>query len=123
MHQSMCAYSAVQHTEPKKVYPWPLPVTLLSALTLQDAHSQCHVSTGTPPLIHAPWVDQVQWARGNALEPQTYAHHLQGAAAVISCVGAFGNQEEMLRVRACVNCISQTPMYACGYRAQRNVMQ
>lgn len=42
--------------------------------------------------------------RGNALEPRTYEHHLQGALAAISAVGAFGSQAEMLKVRyyACI---------------------
>ncbi len=32
------------------------------------------------------------------LEPQTYQHHLSGSIAAISCVGGFGNKEEMLKV-------------------------
>ena len=41
----------------------------------------------------------MEWVRGNALEPQTYQHHLAGAVAAISCVGGFGNQQQMLKVR------------------------
>ncbi len=41
---------------------------------------------------------QVTWARGNALEPATYAQHLQGALGAISCIGGFGSQEQMLQV-------------------------
>jgi len=44
------------------------------------------------------WTTEVDWVRGNALEPKSYEHHLEGAAAVISTVGAFGSQEAMLRV-------------------------
>ncbi|PNH05125.1 hypothetical protein TSOC_008651 [Tetrabaena socialis] len=53
---------------------------------------------GTPPLSREPWVGGVTWARGNALEPQTFLPHLEGAEAVVSCIGGFGTQEEMLRV-------------------------
>lgn len=59
--------------------------------------------SGTPPPISAPWVKQVSWVRANALEPQSYAHLLQGAAAVISCVGAFGSQVEMLKLNGTAN--------------------
>lgn len=45
-----------------------------------------------------PWMEQVEWARGNALEPRTYEDHISGAMAVISTIGAFGTQEEMLKV-------------------------
>jgi ABC-type nickel/cobalt efflux system permease component RcnA len=46
-----------------------------------------------------PWTKEVEWVRGNALEPKSFEQHLDGAAAVISAVGAFGSQEAMLRVR------------------------
>lgn len=54
---------------------------------------------GTPPVNNEPWTREVEWVRGNALEPQTYQHHLAGAVAAISCVGGFGNQQQMLKVR------------------------
>ena len=47
-----------------------------------------------------PWTREVEWVRGNLLEPQTYRDQLVGAAAAISCVGGFGSQEEMLKVGA-----------------------
>lgn len=58
---------------------------------------------GTPPPTHEPWTKEVEWLKGNALEPQTYAHHLKGAAAVISCIGGFGNQEQMMKVNGTAN--------------------
>ncbi|GLI69722.1 hypothetical protein VaNZ11_014397 [Volvox africanus] len=58
---------------------------------------------GTPPLIHEPWVGAVEWARGNALEPQTFVRHLEGADAVVSCIGGFGTTEEMLKVNGAAN--------------------
>lgn len=53
---------------------------------------------GTPPLTKEAWVDQVEWVRGNALEPRTYQHQLEGAVAAISCIGTFGSQDEMYKV-------------------------
>lgn len=59
--------------------------------------------SGTPPLSDERWVDGVAWVRGNALEPRSYAHLLQGATGVISCVGAFGSQSHMLKVNGTAN--------------------
>ncbi|EFJ48658.1 hypothetical protein VOLCADRAFT_60325, partial [Volvox carteri f. nagariensis] len=59
--------------------------------------------SGTPPLVREPWVDAVEWVRGNALEPQTFARHLEGADAVVSCIGGFGTNEEMLKVNGAAN--------------------
>ncbi len=43
-------------------------------------------------------MQQVEWVRGNALEPPSYERLLDGALAAISAVGAFGNQQQMLQV-------------------------
>ena len=45
-----------------------------------------------------PRTRNVEWVRGNVLEPPTYQEHLPGAVAAISCIGGFGSKEEMLRV-------------------------
>ncbi|GLC37033.1 hypothetical protein PLESTF_000726200 [Pleodorina starrii] len=58
---------------------------------------------GTPPLLREPWVGSVEWVRGNALEPRTFVRHLEGADAVVSCIGGFGTTEEMLRVNGAAN--------------------
>ncbi len=74
--------------------------------------------SGTPPATNEPWTRDVEWVscvlispavsntavctslqvRGNVLEPPTYQSQLVGASAVISCVGGFGSEEEMLKV-------------------------
>eukprot|EP00798_Chlamydomonas_sp_ICE-L_P005825 gene5825-6110_t len=59
--------------------------------------------SGTPPAVREPWMDQVQWLRGNALEPRTFEKHLTEAAAVISCIGGFGNNEQMMKVNGTAN--------------------
>ncbi|KAG2497539.1 hypothetical protein HYH03_004286 [Edaphochlamys debaryana] len=58
---------------------------------------------GTPPICRDSWVDSVSWVRGNALEPQSFVEHLEGASAVISCVGGFGSQQEQLRTNGAAN--------------------
>ncbi|KXZ43484.1 hypothetical protein GPECTOR_89g504 [Gonium pectorale] len=58
---------------------------------------------GTPPLSRDSWVGSVTWARGNALEPQSFSRHLEGADAVVSCIGAFGTQAEMLKLNGAAN--------------------
>jgi len=59
--------------------------------------------SGTPPLSKEPWIQQVEWVRGSALEPRTYEQHLQGAIAAISAVGAFGSQADMLKTNGTAN--------------------
>ncbi|GAX81945.1 hypothetical protein CEUSTIGMA_g9373.t1 [Chlamydomonas eustigma] len=70
--------------------------------------------SGTAPLTQEPWARDVEWARGNVLEPQTYLGHLQGASAVISCVGGFGNQAEMLKVNGTANVVAVETAKAVG---------
>ena len=61
--------------------------------------------SGTPPVGTASeaWAREVEWARGDALEPPTYSQHLRGALGAISCVGAFGSREHMRRVNGDAN--------------------
>ncbi|KAF5836117.1 hypothetical protein DUNSADRAFT_6370 [Dunaliella salina] len=59
--------------------------------------------SGTPPVGRDEWTNEVDWVRGNALEPRSFEQHLEGSAAVISAVGAFGSQEAMLRTNGTAN--------------------
>jgi uncharacterized protein YbjT (DUF2867 family) len=58
---------------------------------------------GTPPLTRPDWASRVQWVRGSALEPRTYAHLLPGAVGAVSCVGGFGSTSRMLTVNGAAN--------------------
>jgi len=58
---------------------------------------------GTPPLGTPEWSKNVEWARGDALEPRSYAQHLAGALGAVSCVGAFGSRAAMRRVNGDAN--------------------
>lgn len=69
---------------------------------------------GTPPLSKEPWTQDVEWARGNALEPRTYERLLPGALAAISCVGGFGTQSEMQRINGAANAAAIAASKAAG---------
>ncbi|GAX72766.1 hypothetical protein CEUSTIGMA_g222.t1 [Chlamydomonas eustigma] len=59
--------------------------------------------SGTSPITNESWTREVEWVRGNVLEPKTYQSYLKGAVAAISCVGGFGNQEDMLKINGTAN--------------------
>jgi uncharacterized protein YbjT (DUF2867 family) len=56
------------------------------------------LSRSGPPEPLPAWSDTVQWAQGDIFKPETYSPHLQGAAGVVSCVGAFGSNAFMERI-------------------------
>lgn len=70
--------------------------------------------SGTPPLVKQPWVDRVDWVRASALEPRTYQSVLPGAVAAISCVGGFGNTQQMLQVNGAANAAAIAAAKAAG---------
>ncbi|CAG9459974.1 unnamed protein product [Pedinophyceae sp. YPF-701] len=52
------------------------------------------------PKERGPWVEATEWVAADALNPSTYidAAGLETAMGAVSCVGAFGSNEFMLRV-------------------------
>lgn len=61
--------------------------------------------SGLPPKGAAPWVRDVQWLKGDPSSPNAgdLPAALQGAAAVISTIGGFGNREAMVRQNGATN--------------------
>jgi len=59
--------------------------------------------SGTPPVKREAWTEQVDWVRGDALDPRSYEEQLQGAVGAISAVGAFGSQKQMLKLNGTAN--------------------
>lgn len=55
--------------------------------------------SGLPPKIDAPWIRDVDWRKGDPSAPNAgdLPAALQGAAAVISTIGGFGNREAMVQ--------------------------
>ncbi|CAI7805036.1 unnamed protein product [Closterium sp. NIES-53] len=49
------------------------------------------------------WIKEVEWIKGDALNPSSWKQHLQGATGVVSCVGAFGSNEWMRRINGDAN--------------------
>lgn len=45
--------------------------------------------SGPAASLKAPWVDQVQWKKGNIFEPETYKHQLEGVDAVVHSIGTL----------------------------------
>lgn len=70
--------------------------------------------SGTQPLTDEAWANDVEWVRGNALEPKTYASALPGTSAVISCVGGFGSQAEMRKTCGTANVEAVAAAAAAG---------
>src|SRR5690349_1034776 len=69
---------------------------------------------GTPPLHKEAWTQDVEWARGNALEPRTYERLLPGSLAAISCIGGFGTQSQMQQVNGAANAAAIAAAKAAG---------
>lgn len=54
---------------------------------------------GRPASASGPWADAVHWVKGDALDPQQpWKEVLDGAAGVVSTLGAFGSNEFMYKV-------------------------
>nr|QKY15174.1 NAD dependent epimerase/dehydratase (TERH) [Polytomella parva] len=70
--------------------------------------------SGTPPFSKEPWVSQVEWARGDALDPESYSSFLRNSAAVISCVGGFGSNEQMWKTNGTSNVTAIEAASAAG---------
>lgn len=82
--------------------------------TVGNLHPPSPIRAGTPPQHKEAWTQDVEWARGNALEPRTYDRLLPGALAAISCVGGFGSQSEMQKVNGAANAAAIAAAKAAG---------
>jgi len=52
---------------------------------------------------HHPWMNDVNWIQGDILHPERWKHALQEVSAVISCVGALGSNQKMLKINGEAN--------------------
>jgi nucleoside-diphosphate-sugar epimerase len=48
-------------------------------------------------------MNDVNWIQGDILHPERWKHALQEVSAVISCVGAFGSNQKMLKINGEAN--------------------
>ena len=45
--------------------------------------------SGAPQGVSGEWVNQVEWVKADVLDESSWSYCLEGAAAVVSCVGGF----------------------------------
>ncbi|XP_044472022.1 uncharacterized protein At1g32220, chloroplastic-like [Mangifera indica] len=53
--------------------------------------------------LHDSWANNVIWHQGNLLSPDSWKEVLNGATAVISCVGGFGSNSYMYKINGTAN--------------------
>ncbi|CAI5713762.1 unnamed protein product [Peronospora destructor] len=51
--------------------------------------------SGKPQWQDVPWIDEVDWHKGDVFDEQQLAKAVEGVTGVISAVGAFGSKEFM----------------------------
>ncbi|CAM9466405.1 unnamed protein product [Pylaiella littoralis] len=54
--------------------------------------------SGAPAGRDKVWKDNVRWVQGDIFKPELYAAELSDATGVVSCVGAFGSNEQMEKI-------------------------
>eukprot|EP00010_Vexillifera_abyssalis_P007143 CAMPEP_0201546798 /NCGR_PEP_ID=MMETSP0173_2-20130828/3166_1 /ASSEMBLY_ACC=CAM_ASM_000268 /TAXON_ID=218659 /ORGANISM="Vexillifera sp., Strain DIVA3 564/2" /LENGTH=278 /DNA_ID=CAMNT_0047955587 /DNA_START=161 /DNA_END=997 /DNA_ORIENTATION=- len=54
--------------------------------------------SGEPPTTSGEWKDQVQWLKGDVFKGDEWDAHLDDVQSVVSCIGAFGTDEQMERI-------------------------
>ncbi|XP_047049044.1 uncharacterized protein At1g32220, chloroplastic [Lolium rigidum] len=55
------------------------------------------------PSISESWADKVIWNQGNLLEPASLMDSMDGVSAVVSCVGGFGSNSQMVKINGTAN--------------------
>ncbi|KAM0863309.1 hypothetical protein ACQ4PT_044686 [Festuca glaucescens] len=55
------------------------------------------------PSISEAWADKVIWNQGNLLEPASLMDSMDGVSAVVSCVGGFGSNSQMIKINGTAN--------------------
>lgn len=64
----------------------------VARVAIEEGHEVVSISRSGRPEGQAPWLDAVTWVRGNVLDPESWRHHLNGAKAVVHCVGIIREQ-------------------------------
>ncbi len=59
-------------------------------------------------------MQDVEYLRADALHPKTYEQQLPGAVGAISCIGGFGNNEQMRRINGTANATAIHTAKAAG---------
>eukprot|EP00891_Asterochloris_glomerata_P009911 jgi/Astpho2/9911/Aster-06622 len=61
------------------------------------------VNRSGAPKLDEPWVREVEWVRADVFQPEVWRSQLQGGVGVVSCLGAFGSNDFMLKINGEAN--------------------
>ncbi len=61
-------------------------------IAVAHGHQVVSISRSGRGDVQGDWADKVEWISGNVLVPEEWRHHLEGADAVIHCVGIMREQ-------------------------------
>ncbi|XP_010492447.1 PREDICTED: uncharacterized protein At1g32220, chloroplastic isoform X2 [Camelina sativa] len=70
---------------------------------LRQGFSVSSLSRSGRSTMHGSWVDDVTWHKGDLLSPDSLKPALEGITSVISCVGGFGSNSQMVRINGTAN--------------------
>ncbi|XP_042407260.1 uncharacterized protein At1g32220, chloroplastic-like [Zingiber officinale] len=70
---------------------------------LARGFSVASLSRSGRPSIKELWADEVEWYKGNLLEPESLKDAMRDATSVISCVGGFGSPSYMRTLNGTAN--------------------
>lgn len=59
----------------------------VARIATEEGHEVVAVARSGRPAGTAPWIDRVEWVRGNALRPEDWRDHLAGCKTVLHCIG------------------------------------
>ncbi|CAM6126909.1 unnamed protein product [Calypogeia fissa] len=55
------------------------------------------------PSVEEPWVKEVDWIRASVFDTEKWKDHLKEVTAVISCIGGFGSNSQMVKINGDAN--------------------
>ncbi|CAF1886439.1 unnamed protein product [Brassica oleracea var. botrytis] len=70
---------------------------------LRQGFSVSSLSRSGRSSLHDSWANDVTWHQGDLLAPESLKPALEGIASVISCVGGFGSNSQMVRINGTAN--------------------
>eukprot|EP00854_Cymbomonas_tetramitiformis_P009201 gene9201-10905_t len=65
---------------------------------LQSGLRVTSVNRSGPPTTGEAWIGDVEWTSGDVFNEESWVNVLQGATAVVSCIGGFGSNADMERI-------------------------
>lgn len=70
---------------------------------LRQGFSVSSLSRSGRSSLHDSWANDVTWHQGDLLSPDSLKPALEGITSVISCVGGFGSNSQMVRINGTAN--------------------